>query len=90
MTLRWEPMGDDGSEFAHSGDVSIGLVTQVKLGDEAGKWAWKIDGVHMKWIATGHGWVATKDEAKDALSRAWLAWMGAARLEPFPDFRPSS
>lgn len=77
VKLRWEPFSDR-SEMAYLGKVSIGMVGY--LDDDPTTWWYKVDGIHVKWIATGFGHVKGKAAAKRGVERAFKAWAERAEL----------
>ena len=75
MSLRWEEQ-KQGGWYAYSGCIIVGMVvTQYD-----GNINWKVDAVHMKWVAKGYGDAKSIEAAKRALSRAWSKWLAKAGL----------
>ena len=83
MSLRWEKLSEHGL-VGYSGSVSIALVGRRR----DGPWVWQIDGVYMKWVATGRGERKTQAAAKKAAERAWSKWLVAAGLQANPERSP--
>jgi hypothetical protein len=75
VSIRWEEIREDGW-FAYSGEAIIGHIARRSLGE----WAYKIDGVEVKWIGKATGAVASEAEAKRAVEATWADWLKHAGL----------
>lgn len=62
---------------AFSGNIQIGIV----LTRHDGSIIWKIDAVHMKWIAKGYGDCVSMESGRRALNRSWKIWLAEASLK---------
>lgn len=80
MTLRWEPQDAAEAEYAYSGDAIIAIVVHQSVGERL--WAYKVDGVHAKWVGKTNGRVQSKASAKRAVEKVWSAWLAHAGLAP--------
>ncbi|WP_343611114.1 hypothetical protein [Novosphingobium sp.] len=79
--LRWEkPYKDNNCHHAMLGAVQIGAIGELAI--EPGAWWYKVDGVDVKWLAKRNGQVKSRDSARKAVERAWVAWLKASGLMP--------
>src|SRR2546430_1694447 len=84
MSLRWEKQ--DGSEWAYSGRLVVGMIGTRGMASADGERYWyKLDAVHTKHIAKGHGEVRSKAAARKAVEMAWATWLREAGLSPYAD-----
>ena len=79
--LRWEEQ-KSGGWYAYSGDLIVGMVVQISVGESKGLWTYDLSAVHWKWTCKGHGDVKTAHYARQSLARAWEQWCIRASLQP--------
>ena len=76
--LRWEKAEEGEVWLAYRGQETVGMVAKVTRAHPTNprynKWGYSLTAVNPKWIAKGHGHVASKASAKRAVERAWATW----------------
>jgi hypothetical protein len=80
MSIRWEPLGGGlTGEEAYSGALYLGHVLYRKV-DPA--WVYSLGAVHTKYITSvpGHAEVASLEEGRAAMEKAWAEWCAHAGL----------
>jgi hypothetical protein len=78
MSLTWVKSRQFETWEAEQNGRRVGAV----IPRDDGSVVWKIDAVHMKWIAKGYGESKSVSAAKRALSRAWKIWLEHFGLAP--------
>lgn len=77
VALSWKTFQGD-AECAYLGDVQIGMIG--RLSADPSTWWYKVDGIHVKWIAKGFGHVKGKASARRGVERAFAVWAERAGL----------
>lgn len=76
MKLHWEEQ-ESGAWYAYSGSLVIGMCGPR---DDGVIWWNATQAVNMRHIAKTHGEVKAIATAKQAIERAWTAWLAEAGL----------
>ncbi len=78
--LRWEKQNFHGEAwFAYRGNIIVGMVVRVSVGERAGLWKYELDAVSGH-SSKRYGFVKTESAAKKATERSWDAWCVTAEI----------